>query len=107
MELGKQNCSIIQFRRENVTQIINILINSSNIQFRKENVTLKFKKLNHFELVSNYDYYKNKNDLLSTLIRERERERGGEVVCDTGKAFVPSNSSFASVQKFNTDLYLR
>lgn len=90
-------------------QIINILINCSNIQFRKENVTLKFKKLNHFELVSNYDYYKNKNDLLSTLIkiysmRERQREGGGG--CDTGKAFVPSNSSFASVQKFNTDLYL-
>ena len=42
--------------------IINILINCSNIQFRKENVTLKFKKLNHFEFVSDYDYYKNKND---------------------------------------------
>lgn len=66
-------------------QIINILINCSNIQFRKENVTLKFKKLNHFELVSNYDYYKNKNDLLSTLIkiysmRERQREGGGAVI---------------------------
>ena len=61
-------------------QIINILINCSNIQFRKENVTLKFKKLNHFELLSKYDYYKNKNDLLSTLIKiysMRERERGG------------------------------
>ena len=92
-------------------QIVNNLNNCSNIQFRKENVTLKFKKLNYFELLSNYDYYKNKNDLLSTLIkiysmREREREREREV-CDTGKAFVPSNSSFASVQKFNTDLYLR
>ena len=59
--------------------------------------------------MSDYDYYKNKNDFLSTLIkiysirsrereRERERERGG--VCDTGKAFVPSNSSFASVKNF-------
>ena len=62
-------------------QIINILINCSNIQFRKENVTLKFKKLNHFELVSNYDYYKNKKwfviNINQNIQHEREREGGG------------------------------